>query len=79
MSSENSLSNFFYISMDVVYEVHKRQLAEFGGADGIRNLDGLISAVESPKATFAGEDLYPPLFLQRQQLTLTTLPNHNVL
>lgn len=62
MSSENSLNNIFYISMNVVLEIHKRQLAEFGGADGIRNKDGLISAVESPKVTFGGEDLYKTVF-----------------
>ena len=58
MSLKNSLNSFFYISIDGVIEIHKRQLTDCGGADGIRNLDGLISAAESSKATFGGEDLY---------------------
>ena len=43
---------------------HQRQLKEFGGADGIRNRSGLEAAVESPKATFDGIDLYPTIFLK---------------
>lgn len=64
MSSRNSPSEPFYISLDVVLEIHQRQLKEFGGADGIRNHSGLEAAVESPKATFDGVDLYPTIFLK---------------
>lgn len=64
MSSKNSPSEPFYISLDVVLEIHQRQLKDFGGADGIRNRSGLESAVESPKATFDGQDLYPTVFLK---------------
>jgi death on curing protein len=64
MSSRNSPSEPFYISLDVVLEIHQRQLKEFGGADGIRNRAGLESAVETPKSTFDGQDLYPTLFLK---------------
>lgn len=64
MSSKNSPSEPFYISLDAVIEIHKRQLKEFGGADGIRNRSGLEAAVESPKATFDGIDLYPTIFLK---------------
>lgn len=53
-----------YISLDVVLEIHRRQLADFGGADGIRNRAGLEAAVEVPKATFDGQDLYPTVFLK---------------
>ncbi len=53
-----------YISLEVVLEIHRRQLHEFGGADGIRNRSGLEAAVESPKSTFDGADLYPTVFLK---------------
>jgi len=62
MSSKNSRSETFYLSLDVVLEIHQRQLKEFGGSVGIRNQSGLESAVETPKATFDGQDLYPTLF-----------------
>ena len=64
MSSRNSPSEPFYISLDVVLEIHQRQLKEFGGAEGIRNRSGLEAAVKSPKATFDGIDLYPTMFLK---------------
>lgn len=64
MSSKSSPSEISYISLEVVLEIHKRQLKEFGGADGIRNQSGLEAAVEAPKSTFGGEDLYPSLFMK---------------
>jgi len=64
MSSKSSRSEILYLSLEVVLEIHQRQLKEFGGADGIRNRSGLESAVENPKATFDGQDLYPTLFLK---------------
>ncbi len=62
MSSKNSPNNPFYISIEVVLEIHQRQLRDFGGSDGIRNRPGLESAVETPKATFDGQDLYSTIF-----------------
>jgi death-on-curing protein len=62
MSSKNSPSEPFYISLEIVLEIHKRQLMEFGGSSGIRNQAGLESAVEVPKSTFDGADLYPSIF-----------------
>lgn len=64
MSSKNSQSEIFYVSLDVVLEIHKRQLKEFGGAGGLRNQAGIEAAVEVPKATFDGQDLYPTVFLK---------------
>ncbi|MDZ4661352.1 MAG: hypothetical protein SGJ18_06990 [Pseudomonadota bacterium] len=46
MSSRNLPSEILYISLDVVLEIHKRQLQTYGGSDGIRNESGLKSAVE---------------------------------
>lgn len=53
--------DFIYLTVDEVKEIHKAQLEMFGGLSGIRNLSGLKSAVEQPKATFAGQDLYPDI------------------
>jgi death-on-curing protein len=48
--------------LDVVLQIHQRQLREFGGAEGIRNRSGPESAVETPRATFGGSDPYPGTF-----------------
>jgi len=62
MSLKSLQSNPFYISFEVVLEIHQRQLKNFGGLEGLRNRAGLESAVSTPKSTFGGVDLYPTLF-----------------
>ncbi len=62
MSSKNLRSEILYISLDVVLEIHSRQLEEFGGASGIRSQSGIEAAVGVPKATFDNQDLYPTIF-----------------
>lgn len=64
MSLKNLQNEMHYISLDVVLEIHQRQLQEFGGANGIRSQAGLEAAVEVPKATFDGQELYPTVFLK---------------
>lgn len=51
-----------FLSLEDVLELHQDQLARYGGADGVRNLGGLDSAVAMPKATFGGEFVHPDLF-----------------
>ena len=51
-----------YISYEVVLQIHRLQIEEFGGASGLRNESGLRSAIELLKATFDGNELYPSVF-----------------
>ena len=53
---------YIYLDEDDVREIHQEQLAHFGGQPGVRNQEGLASAVSQPQATFGGEDLYPDAF-----------------
>lgn len=53
---------YIYLDEDDVKDIHEHQLSLFGGASGIRNPDGLESAVGQPQMTYAGEDLYPDEF-----------------
>ncbi len=48
----------------------------FGGSHGIRDIGLIESAVERPRATFGGEDLYPDLFLKAAALMHSILKNH---
>ena len=48
----------------------------FGGSQGVRDLGLIESAVERPKATFDGEDLYPDVFLKAAALMHSLLKNH---
>ncbi|MFM8454065.1 MAG: type II toxin-antitoxin system death-on-curing family toxin [Gammaproteobacteria bacterium] len=51
-----------FLSVEDVINFHDDLIQEFGGASGIRDLGLLISAVEVPKATMFGEDLYRDIF-----------------
>ena len=55
---------YIYLDTDDILEIHEDQLAKFGGSDGIRNRDGLESAVFQPQQTFGGNDLYPDVYIK---------------
>ena len=48
-----------WISKELAVAIHKRQLAEHGGADGIRDEGLLESALSRPRNRFAYEDPTP--------------------
>ncbi len=51
-----------YLNKEIVLEIHKIQLEEHGGMNGIRDHGGLDSAIAQPQASFGGGDLYPTVF-----------------
>lgn len=48
-----------YLTPEQVLFIHARLIAETGGEHGIRDLELLQSAVNRPRATFDGDELYP--------------------
>lgn len=50
-----------WISKELTVAIHKRQLAEHGGADGIRDEGLLDSALARPRHQFAYEDPTPTI------------------
>jgi death on curing protein len=48
----------FFLTVALVREVHAAAIADFGGADGLRDEALLESAVAAPQATFGGESVY---------------------
>ncbi len=50
-----------YITLEEVYRLQERALAEQGGMPGVRDAGAVESAVAQPQMTFGGEDLYPTL------------------
>ena len=57
-------------------ELHLLVVAQAGGADGLRDLGGLESAVAQPRATFGGADLYPTLAAKAAALGHALALNH---
>ena len=51
-----------FLTLNEVEDMHADQIREFGGSMGVRNLDGLKSAIAQPEAMFGGEYLHQGLF-----------------
>jgi death-on-curing protein len=64
--------------MDVedVLNVHRILIERFGGADGVRDIGALESALARPYATFGGQDLYPEAIDKAAALLESIAINH---
>lgn len=51
-----------YLTVEEVIEIHDVLLGKFGGLSGIRDKNLLISAIEAPKASMFGNDLYHSIY-----------------
>lgn len=65
-----------YLTTAQVLFVHARLILETGGAAGLRDLGLLQSALERPKATFGGVELYPSLHAKAAALLHSIVLNH---
>ena len=70
------MSKLHCLTSQNVIQIHFQVVEETGGSQGIRDVGLLDSAVERPKATFGGEDLYPTLELKAAALVHSLLLNH---
>jgi death-on-curing protein len=50
--------NCFHLTVEIVREIHAEAIRRFGGADGVRELALLESAVAAPQASFGGRSPY---------------------
>jgi death on curing protein len=48
----------FHLTVEIVREIHAEAIGRFGGADGVRELALLESAVATPQASFGGRSPY---------------------
>lgn len=65
-----------YLTTPQVLAIHDQMVKRFGGSQGIRDMGLIESAVDRPKATFDGQDLYPGVFLKAAALMHSILKNH---
>ncbi len=68
--------NWQYVEIDQVYYLHERIIKRAGSRASIRDFALLHSAVERPKATYQGQDLYPTLFSKAAALLQSLTLNH---
>ncbi len=64
------------ISKIVVLQIHTSLIEVYGGANGIRDLTVLESAINRPFATFDGVDLYPTVPHKAAAIFQSILINH---
>jgi len=65
-----------YLTLEEVIAIHEEMIEVGGGRPGIRDFLLLHSALERPKATFAGQLLYPTIFSQAAALMHSLVRNH---
>lgn len=65
-----------YLTAEQVLFIHARLVTETGGMHGVRDVGLLQSAVERPRATFGGKDLYRDLFHKAAALMGSLIGNH---
>jgi death-on-curing protein len=65
-----------YLTLGEVVELHRRLLQMARGAPGIRDIGALESAIDQPKATFGGVDLYPTLPEKAAALGFSLVQGH---
>lgn len=69
-------SEIFFLSEDDIHEIHRRQINEFGGLDGVRDQGLLLSALATPMSQFDGQDLYPTIYDKASAYIFHLAKNH---
>ena len=65
-----------YLTLAEVLDLHRRVMEQTGGADGIRDLGGVESAVAQPQISFDGVPLYPTIAESAAALCFSLVMNH---
>jgi death-on-curing protein len=65
-----------FLNLGEVLEIHRDQIARYGGTSGLRDLNLLKSAVAMPQATFDGEFLHTDIFEMAAAYLFHIVGNH---
>jgi len=65
-----------FLTLEQVYRLQERALAQQGGLPGVRDAGAVESAIAQPQMTFGGEDLYPTLAEKAAALAFSLVKNH---
>lgn len=65
-----------FLTLDEVLEIHRDQIARYGGSEGIRDIGLLNSAIAMPTATFANQFLHSDLFEMAAAYLFHLVQNH---
>jgi death-on-curing protein len=65
-----------YLTLAEVLELHRWVIEQTGGAEGVRDLGAVESAVAQPQMTFGGKELYPTIESKAAALCFSLVMNH---
>ena len=65
-----------YLTLEQVIKMHDALIEKFGGLQGIRDMNLLLSAIETPKASMFGNDLYPTVYDKGAAYLYHIVQNH---
>lgn len=65
-----------FLNLEEILEIHRDQIARYGGHEGIRDLELLKSAMGMPPAAFGGEFLHTDLFEMAAAYLYHLVRNH---
>ena len=65
-----------YLKLNELLELHRRIIAQSGGALGVLNLGALESAAAQPRMTFGAVDLYPSISEKASALGFSIIQKH---
>ena len=68
--------NWQFVDIGEVYTIHQLIVARAGTKAEVRDFSLLHSAVERPRASYDGQDLYPTAFLKAAALLQSLCLNH---
>lgn len=72
----NTSADFSALSIEQTLYIHEHIILKAGGVQGIRDFALLHSALERPKATFGGNDLYATTLEKASALLHSLVMNH---
>ena len=65
-----------FLGLEDVLDIHRLQMAQYGGANGLREPGLLESALAQPQATFAGDFVHDGLFAMAAAYLFHIVSNH---
>jgi len=65
-----------FLSLSEVLEIHQDQVARYGGATGIRDIELLKSALGMPSATYGGQFLHTDVYEMAAAYLFHLVKNH---
>lgn len=64
------------LNLDIILYIHRQTISKHGGLEGIRDIDLIRSALETPFLTFDGEDLNKTVLDKISAITYSLIKNH---